>query len=238
MMKTMALAGHLQQVFTPNHLPNPTDAAISAFLDIPCQMSMSIESFSPKEVVDALALTNVRKASEYDLISGKVLKELPKKAITFLTILNNSILRLSYCPLLWKFAHIVMVPKPVKPVDDASSYRSISLLPIPSKVFENLLQKRLRSDVEISALIPDYQFGFRASHSNIHKTQLVVHEVAKSFEWLQLCTAVFHDFAQAFDKFWHIALLYKLETTLPGPYYLLLKTHLYTRYFQVKYNNS
>jgi hypothetical protein len=32
--------------------------------------------------------------------------------------------------------------------------------------------------------------------------------------------------------------LWLLKTTLPGPYYLLLKTYLHTRYFQVKYNSS
>ena len=88
-------------------------------------------------MVDALAHINVNKAPIYDLISGKVLKELPKKAI-LLTILYNSILRLSYWPLLWKFAQIVMVPKPGKPVDHATSYRPISLLPIPSKVFQKI----------------------------------------------------------------------------------------------------
>ena len=121
---------------------------------------LPIKPFSSKEVVEALAHINVHKAPGYDLISGRVLKEIPKKAVTLLTILYNSILRLSYYSLLWKFAQITMVPKPCKPVDDASSYRPISLLPIPSKVFEKLLLKRLRSDVDLSTLLPDYQFGF------------------------------------------------------------------------------
>jgi len=166
-----------------------------------------------------------------------VLKELPKKAVTRLTILYNSILRLSYYPLLWKFAQIIMVPKPGKPVDDVTSYRPISLLPIPSKVFKKLLLKGLRSDIDLSTLLPDYQFGFRAGH-HIHQTHRVVHEIAKGLEGQQLCTAVFLDVAQAFDKVWHTGLLYKLKTTLPGPYYLLLKTYLHSRYFKVKYNSS
>jgi len=236
--KAIAFADHLQQVFSPHLLPIPTDAAISAFLDVPCQMSLPIKPFSPNEVVDALAHINVRKAPGYDLISGKVLKELPKKAILLLTILYNSILRLSYYPLLWKFAQIVMVPKPGKPTEDAASYRPISLLPIPSKVFEKLLLRRLRRDVDLSALIPDYQFGFRAGHSTIHQTQRIVHEIAKGFEGRKLCTAVFLDVAQAFDKVWHTGLLYKLKSALPSSYYLLLKTYLHSRYFQVKYNNS
>jgi len=131
----MTFADHLQQVFSSHYLPNPTDDAISAFLDVPCPLSLPIKPFSSKEVIEALTHINVRKAPGYYLISGKVLKELPKKAVTLLTILCNSTLRLSYYPLLWKFGQIIMVPKPGKPVDDATSYRPISLLPIPSKVF-------------------------------------------------------------------------------------------------------
>jgi hypothetical protein len=50
--------------------------------------------------------------------------------------------------------------------------------------------------------------------------------------------AVFLNIAKAFDKVWHIGLLYKLKATLPGPYYLLLKTYLTDRYFQVRYNGT
>jgi retron-type reverse transcriptase len=66
----------------------------------------------------------------------------------------------------------------------------------------------------------------------------IINEMAKSLEEKCLCTAVFLDVAQAFDKVWHIGLLYKLKTMLPSPYYLLLKSYLHTRFFQVKYNSS
>jgi hypothetical protein len=55
-----------------------------------------------------------------------------------------------------------------------------------------------------------------------------------SLEERTLCTAVFVDVAQAFDKVWHIGLLYKLKATLPSPYYLLLKSYLTDHYFQVR----
>ena len=131
-----------------------------------------------------------------------------------------------------------MVPKPSQPVDVVTYYRPISLLPIPSKVFEKHLLKSLRSDIDLSTLLPDYQFDFRAGNSTIHQTHRVVHEIAKGLKGQQLCTAVFLDVDQAFGKVWHTGLLYKLKTTLPGPYNLLLKTYLHSRYFQVKYNSS
>ena len=132
-----------------------------------------------------------------DLMSGKVFKGLPRKAITLLTTLYNSILRVSYYPLLWTFAQIIMVPKPGKPVEDVTSYRPISLLHIPSKVFEKLLLKRLKSDIGLSTLLPDCQFGFTAGHSTIHQMHQAVHEIVKGLEGQKLCTAVFFDVAQA-----------------------------------------
>jgi len=141
-------------------------------------MSLPIKPFPSEEVVEALAHINVRTAPGYDLISGKLLEELPKKAVTLITILYNSMFRVSYYPLLCKFAQIIMAPKPGKPVDDVTSYRPISLLPNSSKFFEKLLLKRLRSDIDLSTLFPDYQFRFRAGHSTIHQKHRVVHEIA------------------------------------------------------------
>jgi hypothetical protein len=124
-----------------------------------------------------------------------------------------------------------MIPKPGKPIHDTASYRPITLLPIPSKVFEKLLLKRLHSDVDISVLIPHHQFGFRAGHTTIHQTHRIVHEIAKDLEDKTLCTAVFLDVEQAFDKVWHTGLLYKLKSALPSPYYLLLQSYLSARYY-------
>jgi hypothetical protein len=210
-----AFADYLQRVFTPHSISQPTDASISTFLDAPCQLSLPIKPFSSTEVKTAIAHINARKAPRYDLITGKVLQELPKKAVHLLTTFYNSALRLAYFPLLWKFAHIIMIPKPGKPIHDTASYRPISLLPSHSKVFEKLLLKRRHSDVDIPALIPHQQFGFRAGHSTIQQSHRIVHEIAKDLEDKTLCTVVFLDVAQAFDKAWHTGLLYKLKTALP-----------------------
>jgi len=117
-----------------------------------------------------------------------------------------------------------------------ASYRPISLLPIPSKVFEKLLLKRLRSDVDLSHLIPGYEFGFRPGHSPIEQAHRIVNEIVARLEERALYKAVFLDIAQAFDKVWHIGLLYKLKATFQGPYYPLLQSYPIESYFQVRYN--
>ena len=214
--KVTTFGDYLRQVFTPHSTFHPHDLLFSDFLDVPCPMSLPISSFSPAEVSAVNARLNVRKAPGYDLITWKVLQELPHTAVVFLTTLYNSMLRLSYYPLLWNFAQIIMVPKPGKPAHDVAFYRPISLLHILSKIFEKFLLKRLRSDVDLSHLIPGYQFGFRPGHSPDQQAHRVVNEIVASLEERTFCTTVFLDVAQAFDKVWHIGLLYKLKATLPA----------------------
>jgi hypothetical protein len=59
-----------------------------------------------------------------------------------------------------------------------------------------------------------------------------------SLEEKTVCTAVFLEVAQAFDKVWHTGLLYKIKNTFPSPYYLLLKSYITERHFQIKHNDS
>ena len=69
-------------------------------LDVPCPMSFPIATFSLAEVSAVIARLKVRKAPGFDLISGKLLQELPPTAVVLLTTLYISMLRLSYYPLL------------------------------------------------------------------------------------------------------------------------------------------
>ena len=91
---------------------------------------------------------NPKKAPEFDLITGEVLQQLPRKAIVKITNLINAVFRLKYVPRLWKVAEVIMIPKSGKPPREAASYRPISLLPLMSKLFEKLLIKRLKPIIE------------------------------------------------------------------------------------------
>jgi hypothetical protein len=84
-----------------------------------------------------------KKSPGYDLITGKILQELPTVGIKYLTHLFNAVLLLNYFPSQWKVAHIILILKPGKTLYALTSYRPISLLPIVSKVFEKLLLTQL-----------------------------------------------------------------------------------------------
>jgi hypothetical protein len=169
--KAQVFAEHLGRTFTP--LNNQEDEEINSYLDAPCQLSPPIRSITPAEVIKQIKLSNSHKAPGHYLIVGESLKHLPRKAIVLLTTLYNRMLHLSYFPTQWKFTQIIMIAKPGKPPIEAASYRPISLLPILSKIFERLLQKRIKEVTNPDDLIPLHQFRFREDHPTIQRHRMM-----------------------------------------------------------------
>jgi Reverse transcriptase (RNA-dependent DNA polymerase) len=148
--------------------------------------------------------------------------------------LINASFRLRYVPSLWKIAEVIMIPKPGKPPHEKSSYRPISLLPVISKLFEKLLLKRLKPIIERKKLIPTHQFGFRNNHSTIDQIHRIITIIENTLENKKVCSTVFLDVAQAFDKVWHEGLIQKLKKFLPRQFVEILQSYITDRFFRVK----
>ena len=191
-----------------------------------------------KEILQVIKTLKPKKAPGYDGISGKLIKELPIKAVRFITIIINSALRLNYFPYQWKVAQIILINKPGKQPELVTSYRPISLLPILSKIYEIVILEKLNPIIEKNNLIPQHQFGFRKKHGTIEQVNRVVSKVRKTIENKNICNAVFLDVAQAFDKVWHKGLLKKLKSYFPNNLYKILKSYLNERTFQIKINEK
>jgi hypothetical protein len=147
-------------------------------------------------------------------------------------------LRLGYYPIQWKLAQIIMVAKPGKPPTETNSHSPISLLPIMSEIFERLLLKRFEEAMPLNKLIPNNQFGFRRKYSTIQQCHRIINKIKTSLEGREYCASVFLDVQQAFDKVWHEGLLHKLKTCLPERFYIILKSYLNDRYFQVRLDDD
>jgi hypothetical protein len=65
-----------------------------------------------------------------------------------------------------------------------------------------------------------------------------VHKINEALETKQYCSATFLDISQAFDRVWQTVLLHKVRQFLPLSYYLILKSCLHSRHFQVKVEDS
>jgi hypothetical protein len=103
----------------------------------------------------------------YDLITGKLLKELPRKGIRAITQIYNAIFRLEYFPCHWKIGQIIMIAKPGKNPSEPTSYTPISLLPLLPKILEKITVKRLTPILAANNVIPAHKFGFRPKYGTI-----------------------------------------------------------------------
>jgi hypothetical protein len=237
--KANTFAEHLSDVFQP--FPSEVinineELEIQDFLQTPFQMAMPIQSFEFDDIFSTIHTEiNPMKSPGFDLITGRLLQELPKKALKFITLIFNSIIIVGYFPALWKISQIVMILKPGKNPNEVASYRPISLLSTLSKLFEKLFLKRLKPF--LNDIVPNFQYGFREKHSTIEQVHRLVEKINIAFEKRQYCSAAFLDVRQAFDKVWHDGLLYKIKKHLPHSFYHVLKSYLSDRAFQIKYED-
>lgn len=98
--------------------------------------------------------------------------------------------------------------------------------------------KRLQIIIEERTLIPSHQFGFRQKHSTIEQVHRITNSIENALEDKMVCSGIFLDVAQAFDKVWHQGLKYKLQRDLPKQFYQILCSYIDDRYFRVKYEDE
>ena len=103
--KVEVFAQHLATVFQPNDIPSSITPNLNFEVD------GIIKHFSPKEVAAAIDKLNPKKAPGADSITARMIQELPKPGILYLTYLFNAILRLEYFPHCWKpvsYTHLTL----------------------------------------------------------------------------------------------------------------------------------
>ena len=178
----------------------------------------TIPKTSAQEIRNIIDKTKNKRAPGIDLINGKILENLPPKAISLMTIIFNAILRIQYFSKPWKLAQIKMFHKPGKDPHQTASYPPISLLPVFSKVLEKIIYDRIKPIIETKKLIPDHQFGFRNKHSTIEQMHRLINEIIVALENKEYCTALFIDIEKAFDKINHESLLQQLGNNSRSKY--------------------
>ena len=95
--------------------------------------------------------------------------------------LFTSSIELGYIPTVWKIATLRMLLKPDKPPYVTTSYRPISLISSIMKLFERVIEQRLRSHLEQMGFISKHQPGFRRAKSSDHHLFRPSQSIMESF---------------------------------------------------------
>ena len=148
-------------------------------------------------------------------------------------------MQIGYIPTAWKLAILRMLLKPDKLLSLTSSYRPINLMSSIMKLFERVIEQRLRSYLEDIGFINKYQSGFRQAKSTDDHLFRLSQSVMESFNNGEHVVAVFLDVEKAFDKVWHNGLRYKIfMLDLPSKMTRWLSDFLVGRVIQVNVNGS
>ena len=151
--------------------------------------------------------------------------------------LFTSSIQIGYIPTAWKLATLRMLLKPDKLPFLTTSYKPISLMSSIMKLFEQVIEQRLRSYLEDIGFINKYQSGFRQNKSTDDHLFRLAQSVMESFNRGEHVVAAFLDVEKAFDNVWPNGLRYKIfMLDLPTKMTCWLSDFLTGRIIQVNVN--
>ena len=131
-----------------------------------------------------------------------------------------------------------MLLKPDKPTTLTTSYRPINLISSIMKLFERVIEQRLRPHLEHVGFINKHQSGFRKAKSTDDHLFRLSQSIMKSFHRGEHVVAAFLDVEKAFDNVWHNGLRYKIfQLGLPTKMTRWLSDFLVGRLIQVNVNS-
>ena len=96
-----------------------------------------------------------------------------KQPDTILKLLNKCLNKGTF-PIVWKKVRLFLLKKGDKPLNYPSSYRPLCLMDSTAKLFEKIIDNRLRCILETYNGLDNNQFGFRAGRSTTDALKLIM----------------------------------------------------------------
>jgi hypothetical protein len=146
----------------------------------------------------------LRKACGLSRIPNKCLRHLPRTPLLYLTDLFNHCLRLSHFPEPWKKTKVIKLPKPRT---DPKLHQNLC----PGNLFVKVILKIIQKHTEERGLLNTSQLDFLSRHNTTLQCVGLTDHVILNFNNNMSIASVFLDIEKAFDKTWHLGLLYKLS---------------------------
>ena len=154
------------------------------------------EKITTEEVKEAIDHLKNGKASGPTGVVGEMLKAGGRKVVNGLTELCNEIIREKKIPKDWQLSTLIPIYKGKGDPMQCGSYRAVKLLEHGMKVFERVLEKRLRSKVNIN----EAQFGFMPGRGTTDAIFIVRQLQEKFLAKKKDLFYAFIDLEKAFDR--------------------------------------
>ena len=198
--------------------------------------SFSFHAMNPEEIMVYMKRFNVKKATGYDSIPGKIIRLAHKElSVPVANLINTSLSRNDF-PDVMKCAEV----SPIFKKDDnllKGNFRPVSILTSISKIYENVLNNQLLG--HFYAIFNDLLSAFRKGHSCQSSLLKFVEDMRNALDQKHAVGALFMDLSKAFDCLPHSLLVAKLHAYgLTPAACCLLGNYLSGRRQRVKISNA
>ena len=167
-----------------------------------------------------------------------MLKLCVEEISTPLQIIFNDCLKFGMFPDSWKYANV----QPIHKKDNRqlkTNYRPILLLPICGKVLEKIVFDQIYTFLNARNLLSKNQSGFRPGDSAIYQLLSITSVIYESFEKYDETRAVFLNISKAFDKVWHVGIVFKIKSNgISGNLLNFIENYLSGRHQRVVLNGK
>ena len=160
------------------------------------RVNLEVESVSKEELMENMQRMNNGKAVGPDDIPVEVWKCLGESALKFLTKLYNRTMESERMPEEWRDSVLIPIFKNKGDVQSCSNYRGIKLISHTMKLWERIVEKRLRSDLKFS----NQQYGFMPGKSTTDAVFALRLLMEKYREGQKELHCVFVDLEKAYDN--------------------------------------
>lgn len=191
--------------------------------------------FTMRELQLSLAKASENTSVGPDGLPYSFFSNLDELNLSTLLIAFNNLWQDHTFPNEWLQGTIIPILKPGKNRQLINSYRPISLTNCGCKIFERMVNTRLRFFLEENVCLDAFQSGFRGHHSTADNIARLISDVQRNWERRNPTVAVFLDLTSAFNKVHRSTVIHKLHTLgIRGSLAHFLCNFLQPRSFKVR----
>lgn len=180
------------------------------FIDFVNPNSMVLFPTSTKEVESVVRSLRSSSSAGVDGIPSRVMKESIQVTLEPIVELINASFVTGVFPSEFKKSKVVPIFKKGDP-HQLGNFRPVGILPCYSKIFEKLLETRVRAFLDKSNILNPYQFGFRKGKSTGDACLSLFEEVLQAIDKGDMISALMCDVARGFDTVNHEILLFIMQ---------------------------
>lgn len=164
------------------------------------------EPFTPEEMDAAIGSVKKKKSPGPDNIVGDIAKAAFAADPDRLLDLYNRCLAERSFPKVWKTGRLVLIPKP-----NSTKVRPIIMLSVFGKIYEKLINNRIKRELEEKAALSDMQFGFREGRSTGDALKVLKKKMRGARSGKRFCVVVSFDVRNAFNTIRWGSILHALK---------------------------